>query len=88
MARRAPDIAIVDGTIEANDDSRESPSEINRVNHAPTELLNENVSVSRLRCLLRLNNRFSKGACGHCKIPDHPSRIWEASAVTIRFWFQ
>lgn len=56
MARRAPDIASVDGTIESNDAiAGRVLQEINRVNHAPAELVNENVAVSRLGCLLRLN---------------------------------
>ena len=86
MARRAPDIASVDGTIEANDDSRESPSEINRVNHAPAELLNDNVAVSRLGCLLRLNRIDSQRALtATAEILDRPFRIREASALRGRF---
>ena len=36
--------------------------EINRVNHAPAELVNENVAVSRLGCLLGLNRISSQRA--------------------------
>ena len=63
MARRAPDIASVDGTIEANDGiAGRVLQEINRVNHAPAELVNEKVAVSRLGCLLRLNEIDSQMA--------------------------
>jgi hypothetical protein len=47
MARRAPDVASVDGTIEANDAiAGRVLQEIYLVNHAPAELVNENVAVS------------------------------------------
>jgi hypothetical protein len=65
MARRAPNIASVDGTIEAADAiAGKVFQEINRVNHAPAELVNENVVVSHLGCLLRLNEIDSQTALG------------------------
>ena len=62
----------VDGTIEANDAiARRVLQEISRVNHAPAKVVNENVAVSRLGCLLGLNEidyQTALGAAGRFQI--------------------